>query len=336
MRITLISRLDKHTSYVYAFAESNERGFYTHEPIAVRAVKIHHNSRRLSMQVYPKENCETYDNDYALSFKSTMPFIDFCRTFVNSEYNSNKNYNILTHNCTLAANFALKLAGIDLNFGYIKSMKLIHITILSPFLTPKDLYLKAKDYKIKDNEKEKLPSSVMNAMHQLSLFTHKKSSFKNAERIIKQIETNLHLRPQNAEFYLTLLTLLTQLSTGYLKDSQSKLLETLINQFKEREIKKISIDTLPIYKVYSRVIPTILGTSLLGIEYLLLQSQEPLANQLFIMASAMLFYTLTMVVLSELLQTVANPDQYGEVLESELSLAIQDLQKDVNEAMLLS
>lgn len=118
---------DGRCARIFASAEPHEKSWQ-----GVVALKIFHNYGKESIEKYYGKSA-TYDNDYVVSFKSKLPFKDFCNAFAQSEFNDGAKYSFYKHNCANAANFALKLAGIDLGNPLIK---LTHLTPGSFFIIP--------------------------------------------------------------------------------------------------------------------------------------------------------------------------------------------------------
>lgn len=111
-------------------------------------IKIWHNKGKKSIEKMFRQPV-WYENDYVIQFKSQMSFRSFCEQFNRSEYNNGDNYRIYTHNCANAAEYALKIAGIDLKIPKIKLTSLCPhpITRLpTPVLSPIDLFHYAKSY----------------------------------------------------------------------------------------------------------------------------------------------------------------------------------------------
>lgn len=198
---------------IYAYAEDHEENYFF-ESYSTRNIKIWHNKhfRSLHTSIVPLNNCH---NDYSVTFKSRVLFKEFCDKFYISEFNDPSKYRVFSHNCSHAANFALKLADIDLNisdgirFTRISSPE-IPISIPLKALSPSDLYCIARDYKIKTLQDQKKPLSHINfktelASHTLHFWTKKTNDDqikKNAITIELEERNNIHANMHHAEIYL--------------------------------------------------------------------------------------------------------------------------------------
>ena len=130
---------------IFAYAEPEELSWQ-----GLREIKIWHNAGKESIE-RDFIRRQTYDNDFTVRFQSWRSFSYFCESFSRSEYNYGDQYAFFTHNCANAANFALHLAGINLDIRAIKWTSLNPHPILrvpTPFLAPVDLFHKAVAYKI--------------------------------------------------------------------------------------------------------------------------------------------------------------------------------------------
>ncbi len=103
MLIKLNVLKDQACAQIYAFAEEKEKSF-----LGSRFAKIVHNPKTPAM-TFPKEPVHNHDHDLFITFHSNMSFEHFCQKFMDSEFNEPQNYS-LSHNCSEAAYFALKLA----------------------------------------------------------------------------------------------------------------------------------------------------------------------------------------------------------------------------------
>lgn len=130
---------------IFVCAEADELSWQ-----GLREIKIWHNAGKESIE-RDFIRRQTYDNDFTVRFHSWRSFYSFCEAFSESEYNQGDKFHVFSHNCANAANFALHLAGINLDIRAIKLTSLNPHPILrvpTPFLAPVDLYHKAVAYKI--------------------------------------------------------------------------------------------------------------------------------------------------------------------------------------------
>lgn len=196
-------------SRLYVYAEDYEEGYLLspHEE-KIRAVRIWHNKSISSMSMAkPLDNCY---NDYTVTFKSNVPFKDFCEKFSHSEFNDKSKYSLYTHNCAHGANFALKLANIDLNVSDgIRLTRIFspeyNIKLPLKAFGPSDLYCLARDYKIKILQKQPINFKTELAVHALKFWAKKTNDaeIKKQTDIIesdakRQIDNNMH----HSEIYL--------------------------------------------------------------------------------------------------------------------------------------
>lgn len=202
---------------IYAYAEDHEE-YYLYESLCkLRAVKIWHNDGGLkSLGVTPPVPLENCYNDYTVTFKSKVTFNEFCEQFSRSEFNDSSKYHPLTHNCSHAANFALKLAGIDLNISNgIRLTKIPGVLFPIPFkaLTPTDLYELAKKYKIKMLNEETKPLNNINFRTELAAkaltFRGRATQDDEVKHTVNTIAaeglTELKQNPHHAEIYLKMM-----------------------------------------------------------------------------------------------------------------------------------
>src|SRR3990167_5976857 len=109
---------------IYAYAEEYEEPWLV-DSNPVRTIEIIHNNHHFPIIQTSPQQLKNYDNDYFVTFKSKVPFQEFCEKFAASEYNKSANYQYFIHNCANGAHYALKTSGIDLPMNYIKPMYLV-------------------------------------------------------------------------------------------------------------------------------------------------------------------------------------------------------------------
>lgn len=243
MRIKLNVLANGTCAHIYAYAEEHDAS-WREDTYPIRAVKIWHNDSSESLQIKfnPLKN---YDNDYVVTFKSKVPFNQFCDDFSSSEYNQAENYRKLTHNCANAANYALKIAAIDLPINWVRLTTLLASPawrIPSTILTPYDLFIIGKDYKINNLQSTPRPLSHINFKMDLAssklLFWAK--SAENAhqkpyvEKIVSAVKETRLTRPHHDECYLEALIKTNDLLTHENTRNEDTEYKQLIQFFKER------------------------------------------------------------------------------------------------------
>ena len=247
MRIKLNVLTNGTCALIYADAEEHDASWRV-EAYDIRAVRIWHNDADASLQIKfnPLKN---YDNDYVVTFKSKVPFNEFCENFATSEYNEASNYRYLSHNCASAANYALKIAGIDLPIHWIRLTSLLPSPawrIPSTILTPYDLFTISKDFKIRSLNTASRPLSTIHFKMDLAssklLFWAKssKNAHKNqcVEKIVSAVRQSWHTRQHHAESYLEALIRTSDRLMSVSTHKENKEYNQLTRFFKERAPSK--------------------------------------------------------------------------------------------------
>ena len=174
-------------------------------------VKIWHNSDEpgLSHGTLPKH---LYDNDNCITFESSVPFKTFCEQFANSEFNNPEMYRMMTHNCANGAHFALRLAGIHLDFPLIQFGRYIQTSYIFRIpgvtLTPLTLFEAAKRYKIQQLHSSTISTHFNCLVNQLRTQTDKATNEKLREQtqtIVEQTIRRVNKRPHRLKMCVDLL-----------------------------------------------------------------------------------------------------------------------------------
>lgn len=219
---------------IYAWAEGEEAPYQN-----TRTIRIWHNPETpsIALNFDPPNHC---DNDCHLTFRTKMPFKEFCEQFAASEYNDPQNYRYLTHNCANGAHFALKIAGIDLPIKFLKLITLnalCSIKIPGPTLTPIDLYHLARKHKLKE-----VQNFSMEIFHRekgsLLFWTASEKNarkIKQARTIFSEVAKNMATRPHHMEEYLELLIQTNALLNPMSTVNKKKAYSNFANYFKDRE-----------------------------------------------------------------------------------------------------
>lgn len=191
---------------IYARAKHGETG-YTIGSEEWRGVFIWHTDTGPAMHKLRKHQIDNRDNDLFVSFKSRVPFANFCNQFAQSSFNDPGRYQLFWHNCTDSALFALRLAEIPLSMPLFFGGKLVRQSWLPvPFLlTPMALYRMAEAHKIQCIQAQALNSHP--------LFKAKRAfearlGFFSPERVaalqpvLEATQNSLKHHPAQPEFYL--------------------------------------------------------------------------------------------------------------------------------------
>lgn len=197
------------TARIFIFAEENETGFIINSA-EKRNLMFHHNPCVHSLREY----CPRFkdrDENYFIEFQVDKPFNTFCSALRKSHFNNRKNFSKITHNCSHAANYALELAGIKLHlkpFYFPNRVSSFSYFFVPGFiLTPYELFLAAKNYKIKLLTNQKI-NEIFHAKTQTLQETTLKtqdSVIQDVNTIISEINTRFRENPHHAEFYIKVL-----------------------------------------------------------------------------------------------------------------------------------
>ncbi len=221
---------------VYAFCDPDEEAW-----LNFRIVKIWHNSTKTSMVgLYAAP--DNYDNDYCVSFVSKMSFNSFCSQFELSEYNRPENYQYLTHNCSNAAHYALQLAGVTIPANSLRWMSFSsYVSVPGPFLTPIELFNRAKKYKTTLLEYPTQPFSRISFRFELASsrlhFWARTADAENRDKIhtlLSEMNQRIKKRPWHAEIHLETLVNITDWLMHEASESEATDYEQLASTFRER------------------------------------------------------------------------------------------------------
>lgn len=221
---------------VYAFCDPDEEAW-----LNFRIVKIWHNSTKTSM-VGLNAAPDNYDNDYCVSFVSKMSFNSFCSQFELSEYNHPENYQYLTHNCSNAAYYALLLAGVTMPANSLRWMSFSsYVSVPGPFLTPIELFNRAKKYKTSLLEYPTQPFSRISFRFELASsrlhFWARTAAAENRDKIhtlLSEMNQRIKKRPWHAEIHLETLVNITDWLMHEASESEATDYEQLASTFRER------------------------------------------------------------------------------------------------------
>lgn len=149
---------------IFAIADLKESPYLG----AFTNMKFWHNNATSSISYHPY--LDIYDNDQYVTFKSSVPFGQFCKILDESEFNNPRKYHYLKHNCTHAAAFALKVANIMdvpnwVIFNRVGDRFYQRIPLFS--FAPHDLYYLARDKKLKSLKEERVDFKYELAKHSL-------------------------------------------------------------------------------------------------------------------------------------------------------------------------
>lgn len=282
------------TAMIYAYAEEWESGPTLHGIAEVKAIKIHHGSNYLSFEPLMKtpKHC---DNDYFVSYKSKVPFREFVTQFLSSSYKNNNDYNLKTHNCAHAADYALRLAGIVVSNSFKDYLPRIDFGAISFIqssvtLTPDKLYLLARSYKIKNIEpqvhfKYELVSKALFFWSRRQQTPVNQDSLAQADVILSEVAGYQKTRAHHLEQYIKILIdtidlLITQQNTVEAVDAYKH----FANQFMVRDPSRakqltdqfimrtffIALISTPITMVFNTNDPSLTQQLLFGVGLLLI------------------------------------------------------------------
>jgi hypothetical protein len=233
------------TAIVYAFADPDEEGTefdaggellwdgHVSYFLEQRYFTLHHSDheRGLIFGRIP----QLYDNDQFIEFHSNVSFKEYAEKMEKSEFADPTKFHTLKHNCTHAAVYALRLAGIDLGitknilFNRLGDRFFQRLPLHS--LTPLDLFYLARDYKLKSLQSGNMDFKYELAQKRLAFTAVRQNAEikKHVEDLIAADAKSKNLHPEHIEQHLqVLLETFDYLSAASTREQELKTLGTYV------------------------------------------------------------------------------------------------------------
>lgn len=215
---------------VYVIPEKNDTAFTWSPGINMRStLTIWHTPNDPAMQADWFAYERLFDNDFSISFQSTVPYATFCTAFRQSAFNLPQNYRMLNHNCAMAAHHALHLAGISIPLPWLQPVGLFPPVLVPPslLLTPSALFNAAKKWKLQHNTTLSMDQRFFQSTLPLYARQPGKPELDNTvDTILTELKHRYKKRPHHAEHYVeTLAALASHLQSNQSPETRGLIIE---------------------------------------------------------------------------------------------------------------